>query len=378
MVITTLLNDRRITSQNNNTVCTNIYVWYSCSSRYDLVVNIIPLFYNMNNQIQDSFTSSPHDNYTTRRFENEMDITHNLKTFRIVVNVYVTSIICFTGFTGNILSITVLRKETKAMWLLQALAVVDSLYLCACIFIQTLPTVANETDWWPALTQVNGYIEIWAWPCASIIQTITVWMVVFIAVDRYIIVSRPFNSRTRSPKYLTIGVVLICIIATIYNIPRFFERKLAKAETGVDVSKTQMRKNSIYLLVYGVILHFVFRTIGPLTTLIIVNIRLTRNLNMSQGNHDQITRNSVHRNNITCMLIAVVSVFIVCELPDTILRVWGLVIVVEKATKSTNLKYFNIVSNVMLTINSAINFLIYCFIGAKFRRNLRNLFCKVK
>lgn len=63
--------------------------------------------------------------------------------YRIVVNVYMTSALCIIGFIGNGLSLAVLCKDKRERnsstnWLLQTLAVVDTVYLVTCLFIQPI------------------------------------------------------------------------------------------------------------------------------------------------------------------------------------------------------------------------------------------------
>jgi hypothetical protein len=85
-----------------------------------------------------------------------------------------------------------------------------------------------------------------------------------------------------------------------------------------------------------------------------------------------------HRENLTMMLVTVVSVFIVCQLPDLGIRVaytcyeFAPRVVVLNVT---SLRYANAASNALLTLNSAVNFLVYCLVGRKFRRILLNEMC---
>ena len=62
--------------------------------------------------------------------------------YRIIVDVYAVSVLCLVGFVGNTLTIAVLHRDTDqpntTNWLLQSLAVVDTLYLASCVFIQPI------------------------------------------------------------------------------------------------------------------------------------------------------------------------------------------------------------------------------------------------
>ncbi len=76
----------------------------------------------------------------------------------------------------------------------------------------------------------------------------------------------------------------------------------------------------MYFLAYKTIMYFIFRTAGPLVTLIVLNIRLIKALQEVRRKHQNMTKSTRNRENITLMLVVVVSVFILCEMPDLVLR----------------------------------------------------------
>ena len=123
--------------------------------------------------------------------------------YRTVIDVYVVSALCVAGVVGNLLSMVVLRRDrdrpNATNWLLQALAVVDTVYLLASALIQPLKTVNDVGD--PAgdggaravLRRVFPYVEPHAWALASTAQTATVWLVLLVTVDRYVAVCQPLK-----------------------------------------------------------------------------------------------------------------------------------------------------------------------------------------
>ena len=130
--------------------------------------------------------------------------------YRTVLDVYVVSAMCVAGVIGNLLSMIVLRRDrdrpNATNWLLQALAVVDTVYLLASVLIQPLKTVNDIGD--PegpraTLRRVFPYVEPQAWALASTAQTATVWLVLLVTVDRYVAVCRPLKVRF-TPQTLTI------------------------------------------------------------------------------------------------------------------------------------------------------------------------------
>ena len=309
------------------------------------------------------------------------------RTFRIVVNVFVVGILCLVGFVGNALSVAVLRrdrdKKNTTNWLLQTLAVADTLYLCASVFVQTLKTINADTNWWPDLQRAFPYLEPYIWPFASIAQTITVWLVMLVTIDRYIAVCLPLKTNMRTLQRTKLAVAIVVIAAILYNVPRFLEREIITKfdsctnRTILETKKTKFRENRVYFLVYKTIMYFIFRTIGPLLALIILNLRLVKALREVRKKHRDMTRSTKHRENITLMLVVVVTVFILCELPDLIVRIVFAFLVFAKSGSYNiwTLRYINVTSNALLTLNSGINFLIYCLIGNKFRNILWRMCC---
>ena len=130
-----------------------------------------------------------------------------MSTYRLVVDVYVVGILCVVGWVGNALSVAVLRRDRRRYkqgttnWLLQTLAIVDTIYLVTSVFIQPLKTIYDQTNsdggaghrsWFH---RVYPYVEPHAWALASIAQTMTVWLVLLVTVDRFFAVCLPMKVR---------------------------------------------------------------------------------------------------------------------------------------------------------------------------------------
>ena len=307
--------------------------------------------------------------------------------FKIAVDIYVVLFLCIFGITGNVISILVLGRDNSVKrttgFLLQMLALADVLYLVTCIFFQTIKAIAESTDWSPGLTYYYPWIVPFIWPLASIAQTSAVWLVVIVTADRYVAICKPLHA----PQYSTTSrsrkaVVVIWILSVVYNLPRFFERTTRiytdphTNTTYPKVEKTALRDDRIYFLVYKTCLFFIVRFLIPLSALAFFNTRLIQAIKESQKIRQK-TKDSYRKERYTLTLVVVVIVFALCETPDFILRVW---VSLKEYMDSlpfdiTVLRYINIVTNMFLTINSCVNFVIYCFLGQKFRRILRQMIC---
>jgi hypothetical protein len=80
---------------------------------------------------------------------------------------------------------------------------------------------------------------------------------------------------------------------------------------------------------------------------------------------------------ITVMLIVVVAVFLVCMLPQAIQHLLMANLgenisqsAVHRLTISAN------IANLLVMINSSVNFLLYSYLSIKFRRTFRSMFCR--
>ena len=319
----------------------------------------------------------------TSPYDCQKDVTEesdHLVTFRITIYVFIIGFLCLFGFAGNAISITVLRKDrdtrNTTFWLLQTLAVADTLCLFTSVFIYTLQTITDYTDWWLALKRTYPRIQPYVWPCASIAQTTTVWIILLITIHRFIAVSKPLRARSMNPIYIKVAAILIYVTAVLYNITAFFERKTVVCEDGsLHVTRTAFGKNNDFFLVYHIILHSLFKTIGPLFVLIILTFGLIKELKKAQKQQEHLTRNGARDHNITFMLVVVVTVFIFCELPDTVWRIlYNLKIHKIHISDEFNTRS-NIIIHILLVLNSAVNFLIYGFTGTQFRNDLKMMFC---
>ena len=335
--------------------------------------------------------------------------------YQIIVNIYIVGALCAFGIAGNVLSLVVLGRDRTIRrttgFLMQMLAVTDAAYLVSCLFVSTLNTTVHLTDWLPVAVQRGlPYITVYLHPIAFITLTASVWMVVLLTADRYIAICRPLHAAQYStlPR-LRGAITVLWVLAVTYNLPAFFEIKVAEVEVdhvspsnGLALNRsdiisdnstivdtllnltwkstppesrqvlmwqlTAMGKNQVYQVIYRLCLDFVVQCLLPLVALVFFNQRLVRALRES----DQLRRHSATDGGTgqqhTWMLFVVVIVFIVCQLPIIAWQVCYMLYVYACVPFSWSaLRYAVIVVDLMLVVNSSVNVVIYCFMGRQFR-----------
>ena len=301
----------------------------------------------------------------------------NFCSARIYIDVCIIAPLCLAGIVGNFLAILTLRLDhsNRTMtFLLQALAVADNSYLVSSLLVQTLKSVTECSNWLVDLKEPYQFMEPYLWPLASIAQTTTVWLTVLVTLDRYVAICTPFQSmRQHVNKRTKKAVYMILIAAFLYNIPRFFEKVVRfMPEHCFRVCRyvarpTWLRNNELYKLIYKTILFFIFRMVGPLGILLMLNVKLIQALRRARRDHAQLTQtsNQCTNNYFNLILVTVVTVFIICQTPDLLLRIAMTISTYAKLEFRPH--WPNMFSNMMLTVNSSVNCLIYCLAGRRFR-----------
>lgn len=140
---------------------------------------------------------------------------------------------------------------------------------------------------------------------------------------------------------------------------------------------TALRVDRVYFLVYRTVLYIIFRSVGPLFVIVVVNVRLAAALNVIRHRRRRLLstgarRSRDNRSNMTMMLLVVVSIFVVCELPDVGLRLAVTVYEFESTVRLHRdaVRHAHVATNVLHVVNASVNFIIYCLVGRKFRRLL--------
>ncbi|KAF6039074.1 GPRNNA1 [Bugula neritina] len=273
---------------------------------------------------------------------------------------------------------------------LLALAIFDSLVLiCTTLLVclKPLSLVYQEL--------VHAYVVVYVYPLALIAQTCVIWITVSFTVERYIAVRNPLKASSLcTVKRARITTFCVVIFSMVYNFSRWFEyRSEIKRDANMTIVlipgtnlpsyraiQNKVLANQAYESIYFSGLYLTVMCIIPVCLLTVLNYFLIQAVRKSAKERKSM-RNESHtaktskENNITTMLVSVVAVFIICQLPALLYNV-AIGIDRKMVTKSIDWQIVSIVRNFMVTLNSAVNFILYCALGQKFRKVFFKTFCK--
>ncbi|ELT97120.1 hypothetical protein CAPTEDRAFT_213868 [Capitella teleta] len=311
---------------------------------------------------------------------------NTIECISYVVNVYIDSLLCLCGFVSNAAILVILcrhRFKTSNDFLLQVLAMYDILLIFFCVLYTVLRSVYPATGHLEAYHEIGDYIVAYMLPCGWVAQTGTIWVTCVLAVERFLAVSKPFCAvrwgTLGNAKRLTVALTVFNIL---FNSPRFVHYNLVAFHTDynatfVHVSHVKFNftgwNSEAYHYAYHIALSWLLLFIVPLCILVYCNCSLIRTLKSSLSLRCQMvggekqrrlsavemSRTSTH---VTVCIVVLVCKFILCQLPDFLLAVLGSFIPVNNAFHLAS-----VFAQMLLLINSSVNFIIYRFFHTKFQ-----------
>ena len=352
---------------------------FNTSASTDLQYNILDNDFNFSlftNYSQDEVLAKPQN-------EEALIIT------RFVVQRVLVPLITSVGFFGNIISIRVLTHRSMVSstnCYLTALSIFDLLYLILS-FTLSLKHYENINE-----QNAYNYWYYYGKTLTDICSNVSVCLTVTFSLERLIAVCYPMKGRAlctpQRARMITAGVVILTIACTT---PEFFEMKLVevsdKNETKYEFEETEMFLSDVYQVGYYNFLVVTFTVLplvllstfnGILVKAVVSATRIRKQMTYTSMKQDR-SRRQKEQNRITIMLIGVVIVFLVCQFPNAALISYHIYL----STTSTNLtptgrNYSRIagnIVNVLVLINSSINFILYSVMSTKFRRVCLLILC---
>lgn len=310
---------------------------------------------------------------------------------RVILRV-VLPIICVFGILGILLTVVVLSKKnmhTSTNSYLMALSVAD------LIFLILLATVLAEECFVPNTTPFFNYM-IYATFAAifmNIFLLTSIWVTVMLAVERYIAICQPFlATKLCTVQKAWVIIAIIFVVAFLCRLPNFWENSIVTVydtftnQSWAYPAPNNFSENEHYVSIYPWAIDGVVTSIVPFLLLLVLNAALIWEVkkstkymasNLGLGAKSAATAQREERQ-ITFMLIGIIIVFFICQAPYVIYTaiVSMLKTMDQYAVISPGFMLFRSITMLLLTLKSAINFIIYCWFSEKFRATLKRTLCR--
>ena len=322
------------------------------------------------------------------------------------------------GIIGNSLAFVVFWKgefNKSTSFLFMCLSLSDSALLLTAFVVMSVAPFVIYTGYMQSFWNIYPYILVYILPMQFVAQTATLWVTVLITVNRYIHVCVPL----RASQWCTISKVkmqmaAVVLFAVLYNIPAFAEFRIEhvmlnntnnsttyielvmlnntnNSTTYIELVMLNNTNNSTtyivgavhtrlwfaygYYLIYHVVLCGIFIIIVPTSILALLNICLVKAIKARRHMTMQ-TQYSHNESSMTVVLLVIVFVSIICQLPAFITLVVSIVTPEDVFSCGGGLFYFMPVTNMLIVLNSAINFIIYIVCNKRFRAVMTEKVCK--
>lgn len=307
----------------------------------------------------------------------------NMLWMRYVCNVMICLPIAVLGIVANVVSFVVLWKQKPRLTttvLLQGLALADTAVLLVMALLYSPRYINICTGLLDEYMEGYAYVFRWLYPVAFFVRMTSTWLTVLLTIDRYIAVCHPLHAQrlctiNRAYKHM-VGLV---VVALLCSLPRFFEYEM---ESG-KFKATTLLSNKYYTVGYGIIAFFVLAYLLPMLLLVILNSRLLCALYSANSYRTSLQQaNTQTRANNRSITIVVITIVVMCIISDSTGMLSHIMYVIKVCFQDLQdvevyRRYLSNIRNVIISINSAGNFVIYCLCSRNFRLALKSTFsCK--
>lgn len=296
------------------------------------------------------------------------------------------STIALLGLVFNALSVAVViqpQMMSSTSIYLTALAVFDSLVLASLVLFMSLPVIYEATGRMEWYYRLYACIHPIAYPLALTSQTGSIYTTLTLTIERYVAVCRPLAAA----KVCTISrakkaVCLVALFSVLFNVPRLLEYRLTEVWDEQNNSSvttyvyTSLGASASFRYVYFIGCHVNVMMILPFVALSILNALLIRAIRTSGRNpiHQRpLSTGQRREQTLTRMLVAEVAAFLVFQFMSIVDNIL-MAVLPEETIRSPAFVRLSCVSGVLVIVNSASNFGLYCLFGKKFRQALAHLF----
>lgn len=303
------------------------------------------------------------------------------RLFRFVVHGVLLNAIGAGGLLGNALSMLVLSRpqmRSSINCLLVGLAACDTVLILTSVLLFGLTAVFPYTGRLRYYYyHVCPHLTPYAYPIANAAQTMSVYLTLIVTVERWVAVCHPFRAKALCTSGRARWYVLgTAAFALAYNVPKFFEADVVRHEAPDGghvycVTADLAFRTETYVVVYIHSLYMIVMYIVPFSALAALNACIVRQVRRAQAERARLSRVQRRELGLATMLLVVVLVFFLCNLLPLVTNSFEVFL----GDRLENLDPLVKTSNLLVTINSSVNFVIYVIFGEKFKRVFLKMFC---
>ena len=330
-----------------------------------------------------------HANNSLDFMDDDVDssLVNSCRLYSFIVHTLIMGTLVVVGIIGNSLTFVVFWKgnfKSSTSFLFLSLALIDSALLLTVFPLFTLAEFDKYTGLLQSFSNIYPYLVVYLFPSAFLAKTATIWVVVLIAVNRYIIVCLPLRaSEWCTLSKVKIQLALVLVAAVLYNIPKCVKHHVVHHTSNngtwynTSYELTRFGENRSFYRVYDTAFLLIFLLVLPILILTVITIRLTNAMRAHRRMQLEMqSRSQTDDSNVTFSLVIVVIVFIACQVPTFVC--YALLEVLPSDSNSCGgiVYYLANMTTLLVTLNSSVNFFIYIIANRRFRDVLLKHVCR--
>ena len=205
-------------------------------------------------------------------------------------------------------------------------------------------------------------------------------MTVVIGYERYKAVLRPLDHKLGERHRVLRYITLVTVSAFVFNVTKFFEYEPDNCSNSMRI--TELYVNKVYVVYNIVVYRLLITGLVPSLLLIYMYAKIFTGIRESHGFRGGIVFEDSKVRNRECkharMFSGVVAMFIICQIPDFIVKLVNIIHFFQEVRKPPLWLLITVkIRGFCLTLNSAINIVIYTSLSEEFRSEMRMAFKNV-
>ncbi|XP_033738210.1 FMRFamide receptor-like [Pecten maximus] len=312
---------------------------------------------------------------------------------------YIMFILIVLGVVANILAFIILsrksvRRTTIAVYL-RALSLADTFVLITAFFrYNTYKLFLTEAQDTYTVLHYSAYLNTYVEPFHWIALGVSSFVTLTLSIERFLAIRYPLTiKRSCTPFLVRVCITGIVAIVVILTSPNFFSFRVQEFHITNTSSiyvrvMTKLGRDTLYPCSYHIYVIPLLWYILPWIILTSLNLLLYLQVRRSARIRVGLPNIPNPNRNLSILILLIVIIYMVCNFPISIMVFYKLVnhmsengMCIKETTTltSTTSKEFDIINaitEILNILNSCLNIVVYCMVGTKFRRQLRDfLFC---